>query len=373
MCKTALMVGKNSSGFDAPPQKQAPPPTDQHHRQPQQPFQQPPHQNYGTDNPVNRVPSQFTETKSSSNPLPWILGLLGGGCFLVFLVAVIGVFLLGRAASSAARKQIKIQQERALNTDLLESRQGFTTNVVSKQSDNQPVPQPPEDLFDLVKYQSPIGKMSAYVSKPADPTKRHPAIIWKFGGFGNGIGETAWQPQPKSNDQSASAFRNNDIVMMYPALRGGNDNPGFNECFYGEVDDILAAAEYLSQQPFVDPDRIYLGGHSTGGTLVLLCAASSDRFRAVFALGPVEDIRGYGNEMLPFNAGNQKEIKLRNPGDWMGSIKCPTFAIEGSGGNAGSIHALIRRSFNNELFHGYVVRGFDHFEVSGPVNEVLAQ
>jgi dipeptidyl aminopeptidase/acylaminoacyl peptidase len=56
--------------------------------------------------------------------------------------------------------------------------------------------------------------------------------------------------------------------------------------------------------------RIYLGGHSTGGTLALLVAESSDRFRSVFAFGPTDDIRGYGQENLPFPISNRKEAEL---------------------------------------------------------------
>ncbi len=89
--------------------------------------------------------------------------------------------------------------------------------------------------------------------------------------------------------------------MMFPSLRGGNNNPGQIEGFFGEIDDILAAAEFLAQQPYLDPDRIYLGGHSTGGTLVFLVAEASGRFRAVFAFGPVVDVREYGQEFIPFD------------------------------------------------------------------------
>src|SRR5205085_2693378 len=103
-----------------------------------------------------------------------------------------------------------------------------------------------------------------------------------------------WQDEPPQNDQTASAYRKAGIATMFPSLRGGNDNPGFKESLFGEVDDVLAAREYLARQDFVDPKRIYLGGHSTGGTLVLLAAASTDQFRAVFSFGPVDDIRGYG-------------------------------------------------------------------------------
>jgi dienelactone hydrolase len=81
--------------------------------------------------------------------------------------------------------------------------------------------------------------------------------------------------------------------MMFPSLRGGNQNPGQKEGFLGEVDDVLAAADFLVREDYVDPARIYLGGHSTGGTPVMLVAESTPRFRAVLSFGPVNDVRGY--------------------------------------------------------------------------------
>jgi dipeptidyl aminopeptidase/acylaminoacyl peptidase len=64
-------------------------------------------------------------------------------------------------------------------------------------------------------------------------------------------------------------------------LRGGNDNPGRREGFLGEVDDVLAAADHLSKLPHIDPTQIYLGGHSTGGTLALLVAECSNTSIAI--------------------------------------------------------------------------------------------
>ena len=78
--------------------------------------------------------------------------------------------------------------------------------------------------------------------------------------------------------EAETGFRQAGIMMMFPSLRGGNENSGPKEGFLGEVDDILAAADFLAKQEYVDPQRIYLGGHSTGGTLVLLTADCTDRF-----------------------------------------------------------------------------------------------
>jgi dipeptidyl aminopeptidase/acylaminoacyl peptidase len=43
---------------------------------------------------------------------------------------------------------------------------------------------------------------------------------------------------------------------MTPTLRGENGNPGNFECFYGEVDDVIAAGRYLATLPYVDPKHI---------------------------------------------------------------------------------------------------------------------
>ncbi len=256
--------------------------------------------------------------------------------------------------------------------NLRQAREGFETQLRQGTLwDHDDRPAHPPNPIQLVKYQSPVGPMSGYVNRPMGKQGRRPAIIWIFGGFDNGIGRTAWVPQPTANDQSARAFSEQGPVMMYPSFRGGNDNPGRVEGFMGEVDDVLAAADYLAEQDFVDPDRIYLGGHSTGGTMVLLTAASSDRFRACFAFGPVDDVSGYGND-LPFMQLDPDELRLRNPIEWLHAIKRPVFAIEGERGNAYSL-TLMEQASRNPNLHFYVIPGTDHFGVLAPVTNLIAR
>lgn len=254
---------------------------------------------------------------------------------------------------------------------LADARKGFTTKLVRKESAQEPVPAPPPKLFRTVKFDAPPGPLAAYLTPDPKDGKKHPAIVWITGGDCNTIGDV-WKTQPVSNDQTAAAFRRAGVVMMFPSLRGGNQNPGVKESFLGEVDDVIAAADFLAKEPYVDPTRIYLGGHSTGGTLVLLVAECTGRFRAVFSFGPVEDPAGYGPEFLPFDTRNPKELELRSPGRWLAGIKSPTFVFEGTvRGNLDSLQAMSRASSNPNA-HFYPVRGADHFSVLAPVNQLLA-
>jgi pimeloyl-ACP methyl ester carboxylesterase len=162
--------------------------------------------------------------------------------------------------------------------------------------------------------------------------------------------------------------------MMYPSLRGGNKNPGFRETFYGEVDDVIAAARFLAQLDYVDPKRIYLGGHSTGGTLALLVAASTDQFRAVFALGPVGNVLGYGSEVLPFDTANLKEAELRAPRLWLNSIHSRTFVFEGNAqrSNIGELRAMAVAN-RNPMVTFRPIPGGTHFSIIAPLIREISQ
>jgi dipeptidyl aminopeptidase/acylaminoacyl peptidase len=252
---------------------------------------------------------------------------------------------------------------------LAEARKGFTSHP-SGQRSGDPVPPPPPDTVRYVTYNSPSGQLAAYLSPEVHDGKRHPAIVWITGGDCNSIGDV-WSPPEPGNDQTAGIFRSIGIVTMYPSLRGGNQNPGVKEGYYGEVEDVIAAAKTLRTLPTVDPQRIYLGGHSTGGTLALLVAEMTSDFRGVFAFGPVADVSGYDKEYLPFDTSNSKDVELRSPGYWLNSIRSPTWVIEGTDGNIDSLRAM-KAASKNSLVHFVEVDGASHFSVLGPVNELIA-
>lgn len=255
---------------------------------------------------------------------------------------------------------------------LVEARDGFVTKIVETGEDYGPPDKPDGKLFELIKYKSPVGDLAAYITPDPGDGQKHPAIVWITGGDNNTIGDV-WTPQDRDNDQSASAFRKAGMIMMFPSQRGGNDNPGQREGFYGEVDDILAATDYLANLPYVDPDQIYLGGHSTGGTLAMLVGECSDRYKAIFAFGPVAGVVQYGGEYMYCDLNDQKELELRSPLFWLHCVKSPMFVFEGAnqGNWDGSIEVMAKEN-PNPLIQFWKVPGHDHFSVITPITESLA-
>jgi acetyl esterase/lipase len=83
------------------------------------------------------------------------------------------------------------------------------------------------------------------------------------------------------------AFDNSEFAALRPALdrgfavftptfRGENGNGGNFEYMFGEVDDLAEAVRAVAKQPEIDPARIYVLGHSSGGGLVDLLALRPD-------------------------------------------------------------------------------------------------
>lgn len=291
---------------------------------------------------------------------------------------------LSLAAAAALPSWAQQAAGRFDRRDLFASRRaGKKTLVAWDSSDRAPLEPPPAGAFDIVAYPSAVGPLKAYLTPDPKDGKKHPAIIWLTGGETNTIGDV-WSPRDRDDDQSASAYRKAGIVTMFPSLRGGNENPGRIEGCYGEIDDVIAARDWLAQQPWVDPARIYLGGHSTGGTLAMLVAEATDRFRATFAFGPVSSFtRYYGDDIFPFDLGTidvnkaVDEALYRAPGYWLPSVKARLFVIEGTvDGNVDLLREMKemdKKDGRNANIEFIEVSGLDHFSILAPANEAIAR
>lgn len=256
---------------------------------------------------------------------------------------------------------------------LAEARAGQSANVARTYRQQRKPEKPPVPWMKLVSYPGPLGDMQGYLATVPENKTRVPAIIWISGGD-TAIGNF-WSPQPRSNDQSAAAFREAGMVVFYPAVRGLNGNPGQVESYFGELDDLVAATRWLKSQPYVDPERVYLGGHSSGGTMALLAAEYAPEWAAVFAFGAVIDPQLYGNGLWgvqPVGAKDMAGQRLRAPYRWLDSITMPTLVLEGSDGNAVDI-AEFRKVNRNPKARFHLVEACSHFSILRPGSEMIAQ
>ena len=302
---------------------------------------------------------------------------------LIFLLVLPALLL---PAIQAARDKAREQVDQAMMAStpsalgnlsrdsgaLSRARENFPTQIVKSDYLPEPVETPGNSEFELIHYKSGTNSLAAYVTPSPQDGAKHPAIIWITGGHHSSIGDV-WTPRERSNDQTASAFRKSGIVMMFASTRGGNANPAKREGFFGEVDDILAAADHLANLPYVDPDQIYLGGHSTGGTLAMLVGESSDKFRAIFALGPVAYAHSYRGDFVYCDPQNTKEMELRSPIYWLSCVSSPMYVFEGEkNGNWDQLKMMADVNTNpNIQFHK--VRYHDHFSLISPLTEALAE
>jgi dienelactone hydrolase len=164
--------------------------------------------------------------------------------------------------------------------------------------------------------------LNAWIAGHQQATQKLPAVLFLHGGFE--FGASDWD--------MAVPYWQAGFVVMAPMLRGENGQAGTFSFLYDEVDDVLAAADYLSKQPSVDSTRTFLAGHSAGGTLTLLTALTSGRFRAVasFDGSPDQQLLYNGSASKPgnhrevvFDPKDSRELQMRSPLAYVFSLKSP--------------------------------------------------
>jgi dipeptidyl aminopeptidase/acylaminoacyl peptidase len=214
------------------------------------------------------------------------------------------------------------------NEDYALARSRFQTRLLRKGPSPQkasPV-KPPAGVSDI-EYHSGDLRLKAWIRRPADETRKHPAVLFLHGGFAFDYPDDWDISQP---------YRDAGFVVLTPILRGENGQPGPFSFFYDEVDDALAAGDYLSKQPYVDANRLYVAGPSAGGTLALLAAMTSKRFRAVasFSASPDQVLlckhAKHAARDVPFDIRDRRELQLRSPLAYATSLKCPARIYYGS-------------------------------------------
>ena len=200
--------------------------------------------------------------------------------------------------------------------DYAEARKSFQTHLTSLgPSPDTPEPLSPPPGADRIGYRSGDLNLSAWIT-PAGERALGPALLFLHGG--DVLGEGHWD--------LTLPYRRAGYTVMLPALRGENGLPGAYSGFYDENSDVLAAAEALAQVPGVDMRRLFVAGHSMGGTQTLLAALSSNIFRGAAAFSGGANAWAFFArfpEMLRFDPRDAREFEMRSAACFATSFKCP--------------------------------------------------
>jgi dipeptidyl aminopeptidase/acylaminoacyl peptidase len=231
-------------------------------------------------------------------------------------------------AAAAPATAAKIPAEPPLLTgDYARERRRFRTHLLNK----GPAPDKYEPLVapsgaDQIFYRSGYGgelELVAWVSRYERTAKPKPAVLFLHGG--NAIGQGHWL--------SVKPYIEAGYVVMIPSVRGENGQKGNFSGFYDEVSDVLAASERLRHLPGVDPHRLFLAGHSIGGTLAMLAAMSSRRFRAAAPISGNPDAFSFFDRYpqdIRFDDKNPREFQMRSAVCYARSFKCPMKVMHGT-------------------------------------------
>jgi dienelactone hydrolase len=203
------------------------------------------------------------------------------------------------------------------NEDYAKARGRFRTKLLRKGPSPQPwSPITPPAGATEVEYKSGDLHLKAWMNRPTDVTHKYPAVLFLHGGFAF----------DKDDWDLSHPYREAGYVVLAPMLRGENGQAGSFTLWYDEVDDVLAAAAYLSAQPYVDGHHLYVAGASAGGTLTLLAAMASTQFRAAASFSASPDqalLVKHAKIDLPFDKTDPRELQLRSPLAYAASFQCP--------------------------------------------------
>jgi dipeptidyl aminopeptidase/acylaminoacyl peptidase len=153
--------------------------------------------------------------------------------------------------------------------------------------------------------------------------QRYPALLNIHGG-------------PDGQDEHAFDFERewlaaNGYVVLQVNYRGSSGRgSAFQKAIYGdwghlEVVDLLAGADYLAAQPFVDPGRLGIGGWSYGGILTNYTIATDTRFKAaVSGAGSSLQTTMYGVDEYIEQYDMEIGPPWRNPDGWL-KVSYPFF------------------------------------------------
>ena len=172
---------------------------------------------------------------------------------------------------------------------------------VVRMIDENPVPDLDDYVFgprQLVQIEMPDGDTiegELILPPDLDESRRYPVWFQTYGGPHFPTIRDSWAGA-RAADQ---ALAQEGVIVFRADPRSASGKgavsawTAYKRLGVPELEDIVAAIEWIKQRPYVDPDRIGMTGHSYGGFMTAFAMTHSDVFSCGIAGAPVTDWRNY--------------------------------------------------------------------------------
>jgi dipeptidyl aminopeptidase/acylaminoacyl peptidase len=304
------------------------------------------------------------------------------------------VLVIGWAAVAGLAGNARAQVARGPETPPPTDAAGWDAARLAKQADDARIAEAAKGVADYRKiaYASSDGlQVPAYLFRPlAPPAGRLRAVVYVHG---SQHGQFTSRVFPR-----VAEFVRRGYVVLAPDYRS---SAGYTQAFYDaadyggrEIDDLVAARDWLAAQPDVDPTRIALVGQSHGGYNALMALAlHADTFAAgVDFFGPTDLVwrltapagenpnaepgdREYFARMVGKDIGAAPELyRARSPRYLADRIRAPLLILHGDKDAVVSIResewmveALEKAGNRHYVWH--VMKGGAHGYPAAPMDE----
>lgn len=139
-------------------------------------------------------------------------------------------------------------------------------------------------------------QLNAWIMKPVDfdPEQTYPLLIIQYSGPNSQQVHNSW-----AIDWTQYLAQEGYIVACIDPRGTGARGEEFRKCTYMQLgkiesDDMIAAAKWLAEKPYIDPAKVGIWGWSYGGFMSSLCLMKgNDVFSTAIAVAPVTNWRFY--------------------------------------------------------------------------------